>query len=211
MFTGLIEEIGTVRTIQHQGGSRLITIRAPLICAEIDLGDSIAVNGVCLTVTAFQTTEFSAQAVEETVGRTTLKHLSTGSLVNLERALRLSDRLGGHLVAGHVDDTGSVRKIDPQPSSWLICIDLPMRLHKYVIDQGSIAVNGISLTIVQTQPELKVSIIPETWQRTTLSQLRPGDQINIEVDLIGKYIEKFVYYNQKSSLSLERLSELGYS
>lgn len=211
MFTGLIEEIGTIRQLQRQGDALIMTISAPLITKNVATGDSIAINGVCLTVTRFEHDYFTATAVEETVSKTALKQLHIGSSVNLERALRLSDRLGGHLVAGHVDDVGHVVSIQPRPHSWLIEIEVHAKWMRYIIDQGSVAVDGISLTVASQKPSrFTVSIIPETWQRTTLNQLRVGQLVNIEVDLIGKYVEKLVTGQKDSNVTLARLSELGY-
>ncbi len=211
MFTGLIEEIGVIYAIRRQGGAIDLTIEASHVSHDMTVGDSIAVNGVCLTATAVQPSRFSATAVEETGTRTTLGQLKTGSRVNLERALRLSDRLGGHLVAGHVDATGQALSIQARPKSWLMTIRLDQKLMRYLIEKGSITVDGVSLTIAGlTTDSFTVSIIPETWKRSTLSLTRVGQGVNIEVDLIGKYIERLTNPGQESQLSISLLEKLGY-
>ncbi len=213
MFTGLIEEIGTIRGVQGQSNAISLTIQADYICPDLAVGDSIAINGVCLTVTLIQRPKFSVDAVEETVSRSSLRNLKVGSRVNLERALRLSDRLGGHLVTGHVDATGQVIAVTPKPNSRLITVRLDRKLMSYLIEKGSIAIDGVSLTIAElSDSTFTVSIIPETWKRTTMNEYRPGRLINIEVDLIGKYVERLIKSNGGLSnrLNFSLLEKLGY-
>ncbi len=211
MFTGLIEEIGRVRLLQRTGQAIIFTIEATNICSDLKIGDSVALNGVCLTATSTSADCFTVQAVEETMSRTALGLLAAGSPVNLERALRLSDRLGGHLVAGHVDTTAVVETINALENSWLFTFRLAPNWMRYVIEKGSIAINGVSLTVADmTLDTFTIAVIPETWRKTTFPALRVGQAVNIEVDLVGKYVEKFVQPAPKNSLTLERLQALGY-
>ena len=193
MFTGLIEDIGKIKNMQHIGGDIRLTVMIPEWTDECRLGDSVAVNGVCLTISEIKNGSLSMDVSAESVSRTTLGSLKTGSPVNLERALRLSDRLGGHLVSGHVDGIGTVVKKEMRHGSWLFKIEVPETLSRYTIEKGSITVDGISLTINACGKNFfEVNIIPETGKGTTLLDRKRGDLVNIETDLIGKYIEKFL-------------------
>jgi riboflavin synthase len=197
MFTGLIEAIGEIRSIRRLGSEAILALQVPSSFSECRPGDSIAVDGVCLTITDIRGDLFTLDISGETLERSTLGELKGGGMVNLERAMRLSDRLGGHLVSGHVDDTGILKRIDRQGRSWLIQISLDPSLGRYLIEKGSIAVDGISLTIAQcTADFFTVAIIPQTERMTTLLRKQVGDKVNIEIDMISKYIEKLLNKDQ---------------
>lgn len=191
MFTGLIEDVGTVTAIEVAGDGRRITIEAPYIVSDAHVDDSIAVNGCCLTVTEHTDTTFSVMAVAETLRKTTIGDLATGSPVNLERAVRLSDRLGGHMVQGHIDTTGVIDAISTNDQGWELWCTYPREFGKWLIPVGSICVNGISLTIADLEASrFKVAIIPHTLQKTTLGMAHVGDRVNLEFDMVAKYIER---------------------
>jgi len=212
MFTGLIEEIGTVEQLQKHRGTLRLTISAKESVKNLAIDDSISINGVCLTVVQFSKSSFQVEAVEETLGKTILGSLKTGSRVNLERSLRFSDRLGGHFVQGHVDAVGEVTAVRKQEGGILLSIKLPSHLLKYVISEGSIAVDGVSLTIARLKEnEITISLIPHTLEKTTLASLKAEDGVNIEVDLIGKYVERILTRPNQSKISEEWLQEMGYS
>jgi riboflavin synthase len=193
LFTGLIEATGTlIRTERHGPDSRIV-IRAVFESGALVLGESIAVDGACLTVASFSGEVFSADVSAETLSRTTLGRKPSGSRVNLERALRLGDRLGGHLVAGHVDGLARFRDRRPDGRSLRLYFDAPAELARYIVEKGSVAVNGISLTINGVSATgFDVNIIPHTASETNIGDLRPGDEVNIETDIIGKYVEKLM-------------------
>ena len=191
MFTGIVEELGRVQSIvPNEGGARLV-IEATAVLEDAQLGASIAVNGCCLTVVAWDRFAWSADAVIETLERTNLGDLEAGDAVNLERPVRLSDRLGGHLVQGHVDATGTIRSREAQPDgSTLVTFDAPADVLRYVVHKGSITVDGVSLTVARREPEsFAVALIPHTLEVTTLGTHKVGDRVNLEVDLIAKYVE----------------------
>ncbi len=197
MFTGIVEELGEVAGIDVAGDSARIRIRGPLVTAGAVRGDSIAINGVCLTVTGTQDGVFSADVMGETLDRTSLGALQAGAVVNLERPLRPDGRLGGHIVQGHVDGTGAIVARQPAAASETVRISIPGDLARYVVLKGSVAVDGISLTVSGLGDDvggawLEVSLIPETLARTTLGRKEPGDVVNIEVDLIAKYVERLL-------------------
>jgi len=184
MFTGIVEEMGTVAAFE---GTRL-RIAAQLVLADVKLGDSIAVNGCCLTLVEQGDGWWEADVSEETLARTSLRGITVGSPLNLERSVRLADRLGGHLVQGHVDGVGEV--VQPVPD---LQVRIPTELMKYVVEKGSITVDGVSLTVVSpTADTFTVAIIPHTSEVTTLGTKRPGDQVNIEVDVLAKYVERLL-------------------
>ena len=209
MFTGLIEEVGHIISISRHGRMIDFTIEAHSILDDMKIGDSIAISGACLTVTSIGDTSFTVQAVEETLRRTTIEHLKKGSPVNLECSLRLGDRLGGHLVQGHVDGTGRIISKKGTPDNVLLSITPETGLDRYIAEKGSIAVEGISLTVTYVKKrEFGVSVIPHTLQATTLDHVRVGDQVNLEIDIIAKYVEKLI--NKDGSLTLNYLKDLGF-
>lgn len=214
MFTGIIQEIGQIVDVTNVGGGRKITVYAPGSAVELKTGDSVAVNGVCLTVVSLREGTFSIEAVEETLKKTTLGKLRSRSRVNLELALKLGDRLGGHLVQGHVDGIGKIRSIVKKEFSSLYTIDIPASFSRYVIPVGSISVDGVSLTVASMDgSHIIVSIIPHTLEKTTFSDLKEGSEVNLEFDLIGKYVESLLTNpaGPGSNTSLrERLGEWGY-
>jgi riboflavin synthase len=192
MFTGLVEGVGEVKEINREGGDVTMDIRPFFEASDIRVGDSVSVNGVCLTVTETRQGIFRADVSGETLSRTTMGRLKQGDRVNLERALKFSDRLGGHLVSGHVDGVGRITKKEQQKSSWFLRIEMDESLSKYTIEKGSIAVDGTSLTINRCQDgAIEVNIIPQTGKETTILTKKVGDLVNIETDLIGKYVERF--------------------
>jgi riboflavin synthase len=191
MFTGLIEEIGRVGQVEKTGESTRLTVEAPAMAPALEVGESVAVEGACLTVERLTATGFVAFASPETLKRTTLSEVRAGRSVNLERALRLGDRLGGHLVAGHVDATGVLRGLEPFEGGWVLRVEAPREIIEVSVPKGSIAVDGISLTLVDLSEEgFTVSVIPETYRATTLRLKRVGDRVNLESDLMGKYVAR---------------------
>jgi riboflavin synthase len=193
MFTGIIEAIGRVTASQRRGDLLLLTIAPEAALTEIKAGDSICVSGACLTVTALSPGGFQADCSPETQERTTLGSLKPHAEVNLERALKMSDRLGGHLVTGHVDGIGSISEITKGGGSFVMSVRVPHALAAYIVEKGSVAVDGVSLTTSRIAgDEFQVAVIPYTAQNTTLGRKRVGDRVNIEVDLIGKYIKRFM-------------------
>ncbi len=193
MFTGIVEELGTVESLDDQGDAVRLTVRGPVVTDDAGLGDSISVNGVCLTVTTRQGDSFTADVMQETLAKSSLGSLEPGGRVNLERAVTPATRLGGHIVQGHVDGTGTVLSRTPSEHWEVVEVSLPADLARYLVPKGSITVDGISLTVVEVGPEaFTVSLIPETLTRTTLGFRQPGDVVNLEVDVIAKYVEKMV-------------------
>ena len=193
MFTGLVEEVGRVESVEKLGDAARITIAAPLVTSDAKPGDSIAVDGVCLTVVDNTGGTFSADVMQETLNRSRLGTYAPGSRVNLERALAAGARMGGHIVQGHVDGTGAI--LDRRASEhWeVVRISLPAELSRYVVGKGSITVDGISLTVVDAGPDFfTVSLIPTTLALTTLGLKQPGDPVNLEVDVIAKYVERMI-------------------
>jgi riboflavin synthase len=214
VFTGIIQEIGRVTSAVHEGGGIRLTIEASGASGELQVNDSVSVNGVCQTVVGKGKDRFVVQAVEETLRKTTMGGLATGSAVNLELSVRLSDRLGGHLGQGHVDCVGTVVEVQKESTNWLITVEFPQSFSRYVIPVGSIAIDGISLTVARTSgSRLTVAIIPHTLEKTTISRVRTGMKVNLEFDLIGKYVEKLLQGGVKpgSSLTEEVLRTWGYS
>lgn len=193
MFTGIIEEVGTVKAVQKGSGSSFIKIQASKIFEDMHLGDSIAVNGVCLTVTEFNNNIFRADVMNETLCRSSLGQLKNGSPVNLERAMAANGRFGGHIVSGHIDGTGTISKIENDGIAVWYTISAPHDIIRYIVEKGSIAIDGISLTVAKvTDDTFSVSIIPHTAEQTILSTKKIGDVVNLENDIVGKYVEKLM-------------------
>jgi riboflavin synthase len=191
MFTGIVEELGEIVGLDDLADAARLTVRGPEVASDVANGDSIAVNGVCLTVTSSADGTFTADVMRETLTRSSLGALAPGHPVNLERSVRLADRLGGHLVQGHVDGVGEVVSRRPGEHWDVVRITLPIGLDRYVVEKGSIAVDGISLTVTAVTGDwFEVSLIPETLKRTTLGDKQPGETVNLEVDVIAKYVEK---------------------
>jgi len=218
MFTGLIEGIGKVKTIRRVGDDMRLTIAPLFKMVDIRPGDSICVDGVCLTLTEISEGSFTMDVSGETISRSTLSLVRQGHEVNLERALRFTDRLGGHLVSGHVDGLGEIMKKEQAQRSWFFRIGIDERLSRYTIEKGSIAVDGISLTINRCEDRFfEVNIIPQTGMQTTILKKKVGDLVNIETDLIGKYVEKFFSRDRStqkgktgSHINMEMLIEKGF-
>ncbi|MDX1418990.1 MAG: riboflavin synthase [Rubricoccaceae bacterium] len=188
MFTGIVEAVGRVDALTALEGGRRLRLTAPF-SSELSVDESVAVNGACLTVVAQDAEAFEAVAVEETLKKTSLGDLAEGDSVNLERALRLGGRLDGHLVQGHVDATGTVEAVEALADSWLVRVRYPASFAPYLIPVGSVALDGISLTVARLDDEaLTVAIIPHTWDHTTVQDWRPGRRVNLEFDLVGKYV-----------------------
>jgi len=195
MFTGIIEELGSVRSIEERGENARIVISASVVTAGTNHGDSIAVNGVCLTALDVCDDSFAADLSRETLLRSTLGSLKPGAPVNLERAVTPATRLGGHIVQGHVDARGQLAGVEDHGDSWTLRIAYPREIARYLVFKGSVAVEGISLTIANlTDDYFEIAIIPKTWEVTNLSHLKPGDGVNLEVDVIGKYVERLLAF-----------------
>jgi riboflavin synthase len=194
MFTGLIEEIGTVRAVTLAGGGAVVHFDASLVLSDIEIGASIAVNGCCLTVVEFDETSWAADAVPETLDRTNIGALAPGDQVNLERPLAANGRYGGHVVQGHVDATAAIIGIEElADGSWRYTFELPPTLADYVVEKGSIAIDGISLTVAGIGPtEFSIAVIPHTHEVTTLGGRTVGDRVNLEADVLAKYVERLV-------------------
>lgn len=217
MFTGLIEEIGTVKKIVFGSSSAEITIKASKIMDDVKIGDSISTNGICLTVIRFSSNEFTVDAMPETMKVTNLKNLKNGSKVNLERALRVGDRLGGHIVSGHVDGTGRLLSFTDDDNAIWVEIGAGRDILKYIIHKGSITIDGTSLTVAALGKEsFKVSIIPLTQDETTLISRKVGEEVNLECDLVGKYIERLTMFKEeekeekKKGIDMNFLKENGF-
>ncbi|MFS2292521.1 MAG: riboflavin synthase [Actinomadura sp.] len=193
MFTGIVEELGEITGIEPRGDSVTLTVRGPLVTEDAVHGASIAVNGVCLTVVDVQDGAFTADVIKETLDKSSLGVLEPGSKVNLERPVRLSDRLGGHLVQGHVDGVGTIISREPGERWDVVTVSLPSDLSRYLVDKGSITVDGISLTVVEAGADrFSVALIPTTLAMTTLGHKKPGDPVNLEVDVVAKYVERML-------------------
>jgi len=212
MFTGIIEELGSVKALRREAAGARITISAKLVLEGTAIGDSICVNGVCLTVVEKTGDSFSADVAKETLDVTNLGTLQTGSKVNLERALQLSARIGGHLVSGHVDAVGKVREKREEGSGWRLLFDAPKTVQRYLIKKGSVAIDGISLTVADVDAAgFSVAMIPHTAKQTTLGFKKPGDTVNLESDIIGKYVEKLVSGRIEGGVSIETLMKSGFA
>jgi riboflavin synthase len=212
MFTGIIEEMGSVKALRHEAGAARLAVSASRVLGGTAPGDSICVNGVCLTVVNMDKSGFSADVAVETLKVTNLGELKTGAKVNLERALQLSARIGGHLVSGHVDAVGRIREKREEGNGWRIFIDAPDTVLRYVIKKGSIAIDGISLTVADVDKKgFSIAMIPHTAKLTTLGFKSAGDSINLETDLIGKYVERLLAGRVEDGVSLELLRKSGFA
>ena len=213
MFTGLVEEIGTIQAIERKGDGYLIVIGARHVLDDLSIGDSIAVNGVCLTVVRRDGNTFAVEAVQETVQRSALAQLTVNHPVNLERALLANSRLGGHFVQGHVDGVGDVISFEKKTPGYWLKIRLSPDLLTFLVEKGSISINGTSLTIAGIENEkVSIAIIPHTAEHTTIMNLKTGDKVNIEVDILGKYIYKYLHpYKKSEELDIEKLNKMGYN
>jgi riboflavin synthase len=214
MFTGLVEEVGTVVSIVETGGNHRITINAPNSAKELKQGNSIAVSGVCLTALDIRPDTFCADLAEETWTRTSFSRITEGAEINLELPLRVDARMGGHIVQGHVDGTGRLIGLQPIANAddfWLL-IEIPQDLEKYVVFKGSIAIEGISLTVAKLEGlRLTIAIIPHTIEMTNLNSLKPGDPVNIETDIVAKYLEKWTKRDdQAAALTVDHLVAQGF-
>ena len=200
MFTGIIEEVGTVKEVRRSGNSSYIKIQAEKVLSDVHIGDSIAVNGVCLTVTRFDSTTFQADVMNETLERSSLGSLRSGSPVDLERAMSAEGRFGGHIVSGHIDGTGTVTDIKNDGIATWYTITAKPEIMRYIVEKGSVAIDGISLTVAKvTENSFSVSIIPHTASQTVLSTKKTGDIVNLENDIVAKYVEKLMKPSEPSS------------
>jgi riboflavin synthase len=219
MFTGIIEAVGKIAGIERNGEAIQLGVSAGKIAEDVALGDSVSVNGVCLTVTHYEPPFVTFDAVYETMRKTTLGLLRIGDSVNLERALPVGGRLGGHIVQGHVDGTGRIASIRPLGNSWFVYIDTNPELMRYIVTKGSVSVDGISLTVAEAADRtFAVSIIPHTWDHTALREKHAGDPVNIETDILGKYVEKMLggylagadRAAERSGVTADLLTRAGY-
>ncbi|MCX7569086.1 riboflavin synthase [Tumebacillus sp. DT12] len=218
MFTGLVEEVGTVKEIRPAGNAIHLTIGSSTVLEGVALGDSIACNGICLTVTHFNAHSFTVDAVPETMRKTTLHELKAGAPINLERAMAMGQRFGGHIVSGHVDGVGRIVSIGEEDIAKVVRIAAPPEVLRYVVEKGSITIDGVSLTVMDVDSDsFRVTVIPHTWQITVLRHRRVGSQVNLECDIIGKYVEKLLgpylpgQTRGKSSVSLDFLRQNGFA
>ena len=215
MFTGIVEEVGTVREIRKGQTSSFIEIQAKTVLSDVHIGDSIAVNGVCLTVTEFSTDSFRADVMNETLNRSSLGSLRSGSHVNLERAMSANGRFGGHIVSGHIDGAGVITDIRRDGISVWYTIGTTAAVMRYIVEKGSVAIDGISLTVAKvTDSSFSVSIIPHTAEQTVLSYKKTGDTVNLENDIIGKYVEKLMNPQnspkEPNGITMEFLAKNGF-
>jgi len=200
MFTGIIEEIGIIKQLNQSGNDALIVVQCKKVLEGTKIGDSIAIDGVCQTVTALSSNSFSAQVSSETLNVTTFSKLKNGNKINLERALTLNSRLGGHIVSGHVDGLGKIKNIQKLNDFYTLKFEVEKDLTKYIAKKGSITINGVSLTVASTlNNEFDVAIIPHTFENTNLNTLKSGDFVNIETDVLAKYVEKILLTDNNSS------------
>lgn len=215
MFTGLIEEIGIIDAIASGQKSMKLSVKAKKILENIKIGDSISTNGVCLTVTDFTKNSFTVDVMPETMRLTNLGKLKNGSYVNLERALKVSDRLGGHIVSGHIDGTGSIKEYKEEDNATWVTIETNRSVIKYIIPKGSISIDGTSLTVVDVfENSFRVSLIPITKKETIILMKKVGDEVNLECDIVGKYIERFLKFEDnkkdKETIDINFLMENGF-
>lgn len=207
MFTGIIEEIGAVERVQRGAHSAVLTVRAEMVLEGTRIGDSIAVNGICLTVTSLGGGRFSADVMHETLNRSALAGLSVGARVNLERAMPANGRFGGHIVAGHVDGVGKITRVRRDDTAVWYTVEAPPEVLRYVVEKGSITIDGISLTVATVDSEsFQISAIPHTVAVTVLKDRKPGDIVNLETDIIGKYVEKLLTAPQAEEKPSSRIT-----
>ena len=215
MFTGIVEEVGKIKKIERNTVSAKLSIEADKVLQEVKEGDSIAVNGICLTVTSFTKNSFTADVMHETMNRTTLGKLKENSPVNLERALSVMGRFGGHMVSGHIDGRGKIVGIEKDDNAVLFTIETTEKILRYIVEKGSIAINGISLTVARVdRKSFTVSVIPHTLRVTSLGSFQKGDEVNLENDIVGKYIEKLLGLScpekKESTLTMDFLIKNGF-
>lgn len=223
MFIGIIEEIGKVEAVAKGSNSAVITIAAVKVLEDTKIGDSIAVNGVCLTVTSISGRKFSADVMAETLRRSSLGSLKHGSMVNLERAMAANGRFGGHIVSGHIDGVGVISSFEKEDNAVWVEIETPAKILRYIVEKGSITIDGISLTVAKlTDSSFAVSVIPHTGEETTLLNRNPGDIVNLENDIVGKYVERLMNFktddrdnkseekNNSDSITMNFLNEHGF-
>ncbi len=212
MFTGLIEELGSIARVDTKGqGGALLKIHAVRVMEDLSIGDSVSVNGVCLTATTLGSNYFTADVMPETLRKTNLIKLKIGDKVNLERALAANGRLGGHIVTGHIDGVGKILKRYPEGNAFIFKISAPMEVMKYVVEKGSVTVDGISLTVAfLDRDSFSVSLIPHTAAETTLGYKNVGEQVNLEGDIVGKYIEKILGNRSSKGITVDKLRENGF-
>lgn len=215
MFTGIVEELGTIRAVRRGAASAVLSIGAAEVLSDLKIGDSVAVNGVCLTVTSLDDGGFTADVMHETLGRSSLGALAPGGRVNLERAMPANGRFGGHIVSGHIDGTGKIASVRPDDNALWYTIYAAPELLRYIVEKGSITIDGISLTVAAVeQDRFSVSLIPHTAQVTILGEKGPGDTVNLETDIIGKYVEKLLRPAPEPTgsrgVTLEFLAENGF-
>ena len=215
MFTGIVEELGTIRSIRRGAASAVLSIGAEAVLSDLRIGDSVAVNGVCLTATAVDGTGFTADVMHETLRRSSLGALAPGSRVNLERAMAADGRFGGHIVSGHIDGTGTIAERRRDDNAVWYTVSAPPALLRYIVEKGSVAIDGISLTVASVEADrFSVSVIPHTAAVTLLGAKGPGDVVNLETDIIGKYVERLLRPADtpaaRSGISLEFLAENGF-
>lgn len=215
MFTGIIEELGTVKSLNMSGNSGSINIKAHKVLEKTQIGDSIAVNGICLTVTSLQPDGFTADVMAETVRRSSLGSAKAGDKVNLERAMSAEGRFGGHIVSGHIDGTGTIMEYRKEENAVWVTIGTSAEILELIVEKGSICIDGISLTVAAvSDSDFSVSIIPHTGEETTLLKKKPGDKVNLENDVVGKYVQKLLglksQEKRESTLTMDMLRDYGF-
>lgn len=214
MFTGIVEEIGTVSDFSLSSKGAVIKVACSKVLEDVELGASISINGACQTVVEYNSSSFTVESTRETLNLTNLKNLKIGDEVNLERAMQMNGRLGGHIVSGHIEGEAKFVRVYEEGFSKILFFEIPSELQKYVVYKGSITVNGVSLTVASIEGNVfSVSVIPETIKQTNLKNLKVGDNVNIETDILAKYIEKLLFEkdNKKTSIGLEFLKENGFA
>lgn len=209
MFTGIVEEVGKISSVNRKGDFAVLTVKCGKVLDGSAVGDSIAVNGVCLTVTSMATDSFCADISYETIRKSTFADITDGSTVNLERALTLSTRLGGHMVSGHVDAVGVIEKFTQNQSAYVLTIRYPEEIDRYIAEKGSVCVDGISLTTARCSGgSFEVAVIPHTYESTALKGKRQGSKVNLEVDMVARYLEKLLKSSEKTDTLMDNLSGL---